>query len=200
MTALQIATTTPDGIGGYLITSNDGWAQSIALNYAPSARTATGPLSFCLEFNEHFDYDFDYHFGLSSAAVHGGEANSDPISVGTGYIFSLFARGGLVGTPAIIQRTIWYLEDERDADGPIQNPGVYDALLTTKFGSVAAAKGDFVAGESAATFGVQVINLGESPNYAGQDQLVYGAPESATWIAAVVVFLLVGIGTWRNSK
>jgi hypothetical protein len=193
MTTLNLSLTTPEGVGGFLIRSSDSWATGIASNYAPSSRTAEGFLSFCLEKNEHFYFDRVYQFGISSAAVHGGEATSDPVSVGTGYLYSLFAQGNLVGTPELIQRTIWYLEDERP-----DNPGIYDVLLSQKFGSVAAAKADFVAGESSATYGVQVINLGESPYYAGQDQLVYGAPETASWMAGTVLVALVAITKWRN--
>jgi hypothetical protein len=188
---ITINTTTPDGVGAYLIRSSDSWAIGIANNYSQSARMADGFLSFCLEYNEHF-YSNSYNFSISSSAVRGGEVDSDPVSVGAGYLYSLYATGNLVGTPELIQRTIWYLEDERP-----DNPGVFDTLLSQKFGSVHNSKMDFVSGESAATYGVQVINVGDYPNYAGQDQLVYGASESASWMACTVLVALVAIAKWR---
>ena len=190
---INITTTTPDGIGGYLITSDDGWATGIASQYAPAATGPVGFLSFCLEYNEHFYPDRSYQFGLSTSAVHGGEVTSDPLSVGSGFLYSLFAKGNLPGTPELIQRTIWYLEDEQ-----ANNPGVYDMLLTSKFGSVELAKQDFIAGESAATYNVQVINVGSYPDYAGQDMMVYGAPETSGIIAGTVLAVLVMITLWRN--
>lgn len=128
-------------------------------------------LSFCLELNEHFTPGQSYSYSISDAAVRGGESVSDPISVGTGYLYSLFAMGSLPGSTTALQRAIWQLEGEI----PL-SPNAFDSVLTEKFGSLATAALDSHKGKTAEDYGVRVINVSTPPRYAGQDQLVYTPP------------------------
>ena len=182
-------------VGGYEIRSTDGWAQDIASTYAPSSRTPLGFLSFCLEKQEEFTFGTQYQFRLSPAAVRGGTFTTDPIAVGTGYLYSLFATGNLPGyaadaaSTAALQNTIWWLEGEQ-----LYAPGPFDGLLTANFITLSAAAGDSYNGNTAASYGVSAINVGTPPLYPGQDQLAYQVPEAGGLeLAATVAVLMLGI-------
>ncbi|MEI2727158.1 MAG: VPDSG-CTERM sorting domain-containing protein [Verrucomicrobiota bacterium] len=106
---------------------------------------------------------------------------SDPVSVGTAYLYSMFAQGSLSGynyssttSAGNLQNTFWFLEGDQPS-----MPNTFLALLTTEFGSVAAAQGDSFTYNNgnvvnAASFGVAALNLGGiANNWPNQDQLVY---------------------------
>lgn len=103
--------------------------------YVPSFQT------FCLEYNE--DAGTPVNYVINSAAVLGGEAVSDPLSMGTAYLYSQFAMGLLpdyfggnrVFEAVSLQFAIWALENEpvaSQADNPyyklaLQHGGTDDA-------------------------------------------------------------------------
>lgn len=110
--------------------------------------------TFCLEMGEHISgYPSTYNVVLNDRAMNGGVVGpppGDPISKGTAWLYHEFQNGTLAvydytnpgrsgsGSSAdLLQRTIWYLEDE---GGSVTN--VFTAALITKFGSIANAKLD----------------------------------------------------------
>ena len=187
------------GSGGeFLVTGANAagvtWATGIAANYAASAKSGTtGFETFCIEYNEHFSPGGDYYSQPSSSAVKGGENIDDKVSVGTAYLYKMFATGSLPGylnnaaSAAALQQTLWFLEEERTSlpGGPlITNPGTWDSLLIGAFGSVydamqdeASYRGGAPVGASA--FEVYALNLDPSngnpltSTWSAQDQLVY---------------------------
>jgi hypothetical protein len=182
------------GIGGEFVVKSDGSAASTAFvnatkaHYSPLAIYSGGFETFCLEYNEHFSPGSSYEYQVSPGAIKGGNTASDPVSVGTAYLYGLFAQGSLASynyssstSAGNLQNTIWFLEGERNGlpAGPlIANPGTFDSLLIAQFGSVAVAQMDSAMSTSyglvnAASFGVAALNLGGGTKWPNQDQLVY---------------------------
>ena len=82
-------------------------------------------MTFCLEFNEHFQYGVEYNFTLADKAMNGGvvpAGTGDPVDDATKWLyyqvrsrvtwtrgsFLKLASGNFVG--AHVQEAIWYLE------------------------------------------------------------------------------------------
>jgi hypothetical protein len=114
---------------------SDWTTGSFATNAAggggPFAAATTGTLlgtstfvTFCLEYNEHFNYGRTYNFTLSDAAVNGGVSGGNPdyLSDATRWIYYQVATGGYsslstwfgtgAGVGARVQEAIWFLEGE----------------------------------------------------------------------------------------
>jgi hypothetical protein len=186
------------GVGGefnaYSATLNP-----ISMGYSPLAIANVGHgvgfQTFCLEYNEEFVPGGTYNYTIGQAAIHGGIANgSDPISLGTAWLYLNFAEGILTGydfTNAAnrttdagqLQDTIWWLEGERP------DPGAGDFfrnLVTTQFGGTANAMAD-----NNGFYGVAVLNLYYLNGDLSQDQLVL-VPDSGT-TAALFGFGLLGL-------
>lgn len=172
-----------------------------AANYSTLALVDSGNTlgfeTFCIEYNEHFSPGSNYNTQVSPGAIKGGNITSDPVSVGTAYLYSLFATGSLTGynynsttSAGNLQNTIWFLEGERNGlpSGPlIADPGTFDTLLTSKFGSNTANwTADSYNGWTAASFGVAALNMGTSPTFPNQDQLIYvGVPDGGTTLILI---------------
>lgn len=172
--------------GGEFTIKGTPWANPA--HYDASTLVAGGFQSFCLERNEGLSGQ-PFWAELSTAAKLGGlgGGSPDPLSIGTAWLYKRFAEGTLFGydyTPGsgreasarALQEAIWYLEDEISLASPLLNP--YIALVDTKFGSLGAAKADYVS--SSAGFTVRVVNLydldlSNNPDYTKpkQDMLVY---------------------------
>jgi hypothetical protein len=146
-------------------------------NYAPStANIANGSFqTFCVEVQEHIYTNTDYKAEINHNAIYGGVVpDGDPISVGTGWLYSQFARGtlagynygvGRIGSADLLQKAIWYLENETG------NPGnnIFLNAAVSHFGTLAAAQAD-----GGWYFGVYALNLTRvSDNLICQDQLIY---------------------------
>jgi len=125
--------------------------------------------TFCIEHTEAIGgYPSTYYATINTDAVFGGTGTSDPISRGTGYLYSQFAKGTLSGynygvgrsvtsgsSDALLQQTIWWLEGEAG------DPGVGNVFrnnLIAAFGDAATAKLD--GGSS--MYGVYAVNLWSS--------------------------------------
>jgi hypothetical protein len=168
----------------------DGALESVLANYDVKATTHGGTRfwTFCLESQEYFQSGKRYDAELSpdGATVPG----NDKISLGTAYLYELFAQGTLDAAlagfsytnvsngGARLQKMIWWLEGE---SGGVLDSGLA-GLLTTQYGSALNAKADY-SGSA-----VKVLNLtkytgtlGNTDGLAGthrQDQLVYfGNPQ-----------------------
>jgi len=131
--------------------------------------------SFCLEVHEYISTNAVYNALKNTNAVKGGVGGpGDPLSQGTGWLYSQFAAGTLPGynflgtiaerkaSARALQNTIWWLEDE-GAD-----PGNAFSIL------VAGQFADPKAG-SASTYGVYALNLtqGQARPLDRQDVLYY---------------------------
>ena len=151
--------------------------------------------SFCLEKNEYVDMGSTYNFSISDRAIAGGIdrgnniPGSDPISVGTAWLYHEFQEGELKGydyntnhghrskSAGYLQNMIWYLEDEQNSYGE-HNP--FKDLLIDKFGSLDNAKLD-----NDGQYPVMVLNLYDRCDHLHQDMLVCDptpVPEPATML------------------
>lgn len=208
------------GVGGEFLVKSDGTAASTAFVdatkafYSPLAIYQGGFETFCIEYNENFNPGSKYEFQVSPGAIKGGQTVSDPVSVGTAYLYGLFAKGtlGTLGgynyasstSAGNLQNTIWFLEGERKGlpSGPfVANPGTFNSLLIAEFGTLANAMLDSATSTSyglvtAASFGVAALNLGGPPTWPNQDQLVYqgGGFRLVPDGGATLMFLGVAIG------
>jgi hypothetical protein len=168
--------------------------------------------TFCLEYHEEFTPGQSYSYAVSPNAIHGGNNVDDPVSAGTAYLYSLFAKGQLTGynyggnlstsaqqtaresSARDLQLTIWYLEGENNT----ADPGTFDQLLKDAFGSVDNARTDgFISSVfgtvNAASFGVAAINLGDN-DFQNQDQLIYSGGGYSPVPDGGTTLMLLGIG------
>jgi len=191
--------------------------------------------TFCLEYNEYFTLGGEYHAAISTAAERGGlggqtSPNSDPLSAGSGYLYTLFATGSLTGytytdgsgpeadgqraqSAEKLQKAFWYLENEMafDAAGGLANPFLLTAL--TKFGNPYS---DFYATRDAAradnngAYDVMVLNIwtenasGDVTQY-NQSQLIMVSPPTTRKVPdGGATLMLLGLGlsgvAWLRRK
>jgi hypothetical protein len=149
-----------------------------------NASTPLGFQTFCLEYNEYISLGGTYDAEIGTAAIRGGvgigsgptSPRSDPISVGTAYLYRLFATGLLdsyyeyqngaqrAKDAESLQKAFWYLEDERTW-AEIGGSNVYVDLALNKFGGEAGARADYTGSN------VAVLNLRSSAGY-HQSQLI----------------------------
>lgn len=178
-----------------------GWTYDVLSLYADDTKDQAGYTNsfqtFCIESNEYLKTDgYEYNVTLNDSAVLGGSGggNPDPLSVGTAYLYELFAKGTLDTLTSYIydetsgtarkdeagkfQQALWALEDE------IPNPSgnEYFDLAVGQFGSIANAKAN-----NAGTYAVKVMNLYGSID-PRQDQLVL-VP-----VPAAVLLGILGLG------
>jgi hypothetical protein len=168
--------------------------------------------SFCIEGNENYTGGGTYYVEVSGSANNGGvntDAN-DPLSVGTAWLYSQFAKGTLSGyvygnsvaaraDASALQNAIWMLENEIAWDG------------SNEFIELAGKQGlgSLSADATAGQFGVSVLNLWTTYNatsgkYSGyaQDQLYYAAnsvPDGGMTLAMAGI-ALAGIAAMRRRK
>jgi len=175
--------------------------------YGAGARNAgTGSFqTFCLEGGENiYPYSATYDAVVQRNAVSGGIGPAgDPLSVGTGWLYSQFASGnwttGLsysyIGTSArradadLFQKAIWWLEGEEGITYDAGNK--FMLAVVTQFGSEAAA-----AADGAWRYGVFALHLTSANGGPVQDQLYYSGvpvPESGATVM-LLGFALAGLG------
>lgn len=171
-------------------------------NYGPNTHDQLQPnppgdfQSFCLERGEGIRHGVRYSFTLSDRAILGGVGpQGDPISIGTAWLYWLFATEQLQGynyTPGDgrkasakeLQRAIWWLEDE--PGGALAD--WIRSLLVAQFGDEHAAKRD-----SQGAFNVKVLNIWGPPTAEyrcgepKQDMLVIQVPDGG------ITLMLLGI-------
>ena len=168
-----------------------GYVNGVTSNFGPAGISSFQ--TFCVERTEFIGgYSQVYNAQLNTHAMFGstGSAPGDPISAGTGWLYSQFAQGLLAGyayagteaqreaSADALQRAFWILEDEIPVEA-----NIFITLLVSQpqFGSLAAAQ----AG-SGTQYGVYAVNLwtGSDPNLnRAQDQLVFSVPDRATTLA-----------------
>jgi hypothetical protein len=163
-------------------------------NYDAKAKVGGGFETFCMEFSEHFTSGNTYNASISDRAMSGGVQgpNGDPVSMGTAFLYSQFAKGVLAGydytTSALarkadalkLQLAIWYLEDEYALTATQIANNEFLQLL-----DLATAKAD-----ANGAYGVGVLNLTTLAGRPAQDQLAFkGVP-----VPEPMTLLLFGLG------
>jgi hypothetical protein len=115
-----------------------------------------GVQTFCIEYNEYIELGGVYDAAISTGSIYGGVAGgvdpdgggplpkTDQISIGTAYLYTLFATGTLSGynytngsgreaSAVMLQKAIWYLEDEITLTDAQKNSNTF---LTGAFGAI----------------------------------------------------------------
>jgi len=153
--------------------------------------------TFCIEYTEHISIGTTYNFSISDRAILGGvSSGGDPISVGTAWLYYMFATGQLSGYDYIgsdrsadagaLQATIWWLE------GEASDPG-----STNEFRSLVTAKFVNPMDDNNWQYPVAVLNLYTSTGGLAQDQLVL-VPEPSTLL--LMGAGLIGIGVFGRKR
>lgn len=198
------------GGGEFNITPLSGWGANPLAGYVPTTTEVVGQTtafrSFCLEKNE-YTLTGELDVEISGKAYKGGlntvnQPPGDPISKGTAWLYSQFARGQLSGynyvkdDPArdtqagLLQEAIWALEGEISA--PANNP-YYNAAIAPAVGGTADAPLGYL--------GVYALNItttqaGQEPYR--QDMLYYAVPEPSTYLAGLGAVGLLGASAVRR--
>ena len=181
-----------------------GYVDGKTKNFGPSGISSFQ--SFSIEKSESLLPWIPYDAQLNTKAVNGGVGPAgDPISKGTGWLYSQFARGVLAGysydgtspsrksSASLLQKAIWWLEGESHGFSA-SNP--FMVAVVANFGTKAEAKSD-----GGAAYGVSALNLTINHHWdreedddddddeqehsykkRGQDQLFYkpvGVPQAA---------------------
>jgi hypothetical protein len=177
--------------GEFTLTAVGGWLDLAA--YDPGVTTGisaagiTSFQSFCIEKSEVIDGGATYNAAVTGNAMNGGVGpGGDPVSVGTGWLYSQFAQGTLDdyvysgsswarrASAAELQEAIWWLE----GDGSYDRHNVFIVAVMAEFRSKSAAKAD-----GGAQYGVYALNLwsgNESTRHRAQDQLYFkGLPTAS---------------------
>jgi hypothetical protein len=177
--------------GEFTLQDVGGWLDLVG--YKAGVTSGIGPddilsfQSFCIEKSEVIDGGTTYNAALSQNAMNGGVSHGgDPVSVGTGWLYSQFAQGALGdyaysgstwarrASAAELQNAIWWLE----GDGAYDRHNDFMVAVVAEFGSKSAAKAD-----GGAQYGVYALNLwsGNDPTrHRAQDQLYFqGLPTAS---------------------
>jgi hypothetical protein len=188
---------------GYTIANGTtlGTANGTAMNVGFGG--LVGFQTFCLEYNEYVSSGGIYDAAISLGSIYGGVAGgvdpdglgpkpkTDPISVGTAYLYTLFATGMLTGYDYIngdgressavtLQKAIWYLEDEISLTQTQKNNNIFltGAIgAITKFGDgTGIGMGGAKANNDFNIYHVGALNLWGGSSTPKQDQLIMLQP------------------------
>jgi hypothetical protein len=174
--------------------------------YASTTAGANWFQTFCIERTETFSPNTTYEVQLNNNAIYNNTSGgSDPISMGTAWLYSQFAKGtlnnydytygtGRIGSATTLQLALWWLEGEANTGDQSANifiTAIPDAAWRG-FNSTVAANG---------AFGVKAMNLfdvGKLNNYdfRHQDMLVV-VPEPTTVLAGALLLLPFAASTIR---
>jgi hypothetical protein len=208
-----------DGLGGgefTAITNNPSLDISSysALAKMNSPSGLLGFETFCLEFHEEFYPGNPYAYTSSNTVYNGGVGPAgDPLSIGTAWLYSQFAKGLLtnyhyatataldqaqrVSDALILQETFWYLEDEKwDSNGTLVGLPTNQKFLNLLPG-ISDNKND-----ANGLYGTEALNLTSIVNNRtvnDQSQLYYHqVPDSGTSIVLLGITLLGMAGLRRR--
>jgi len=191
------------GLGGEFTATPSAGLNWLLNNYDSKVVAKTGTFqTFCMEFNEHISINTPYNAVLSNAATNGGVSGggvnkSDPLSIGTAYLYDQFAKGALAGyeyntsginesgreaSAAALQNTIWWLEGEQGKP----NNSFVDLVISQFKGETNAML------DNNGSFAVRVVNLIAKDGTASQDQLAAVPIPSALYLLAPGLLGLIG--------
>ena len=159
--------------GGEFSLIPNGWAWDPLVYYADSTKNVfPGSFqTFCVETMEDAGIGSTWNVSISDAAIKGGEPVSDPLSIGTAWLYHEFQAGtldnydytpgaGRVASAQDLQFTIWWLEDEGYSD-----PGnAFSQMVKDKFADPQA--------DNNGAYAVRVLNLTDDEGNLKQDMLV----------------------------
>ncbi|MEN6350194.1 MAG: VPLPA-CTERM sorting domain-containing protein [Syntrophomonas sp.] len=210
--AYQVTTTGGGGFGIYQYLSGGEFTLQVdndllpVLNYYSPLTSNQGNTrntfqSFCLELTEDIEPNTTYNAAISNAAVAGGVGGAtngvDPISLGTAWLYSAFAKGTLAGydfagtiaerkaSAFDLQYAIWWLEDEKAYDAS----NIFIQAAIAMFSDAATAKAD-----SNGAYNVMALNLTDvATGDLRQDQLVVVPIPSAIWLLGTAFMGLIGV-------
>ena len=208
-------------VAGYQGSPNNGGGEFTAYNlnglnnvsYADVTKNIPGTpnnvdsfQTFCIETNEFTTNPMN--FVVTSAASGGGilGPSPDPISKGTAWLYSQFAKGALDGydydpadghraaDAALLQKAIWALEDEDgNPDYSVSGNAYYTLAMNHIGGGVVGVEADAAQGY----LGVYVLNNTKNDGSAAQDFLYYTVPDGGATLA-LLGFSLMGLGIMRR--
>lgn len=167
--------------------------------------------TFCIENSSPYEYiekNTAYNVAVNTKAVDGGNGggtNGDPLSKGTGWLYSQFATGTLNdynfsntssrnADAALLQNAIWWLEGE--AGLAFDSNNKFMAAVEKEFVSQDAAKAD-----GAWLYNVYALNMTKvTTGGKAQDQLYYRVPDGGLTLAMLGLGLAgVGLVARRRS-
>jgi hypothetical protein len=198
------------GLGGeFTLNPLTGWLSLAAYGSSTQNVGVSGTFqTFCIEGNETISgYSATYNAALSQNAMYGSQPTTgDPISVGTGWLYSQFAQGTLAGynfggttaqrqaSAGLLQNAIWWLEGEEGITYNSANPFMFAVVQQFQTPAAAMADGGW-------NYGVYALNLwavgGTLETSRVQDQLFYQVPDGGTTLM-LLGGALVGIGALRR--
>jgi hypothetical protein len=176
-------TLTPINPTGWLSLSSYG-AQAKNVGVAGTFQT------FCIDGADYiYPYNATYNAQVGRNAVRSNTGSGgDPLSVGTGWLYSQFASGtwatGLAynysGSDSarrsdadLLQKALWWLEGQEGITYAAQNK--YMLAVVNYFGGQSAAKAD-----GGWLYGVYALNLTTATGGRAQDQLYYHVPDGGS--------------------
>lgn len=182
--------------GEFTLTPTTAWLDLSGYSSKASNIASTGSFqTFCIEGGEYIYPLSTVDAAISKNAIWGGVGPAgDPLSVGTGWLYSRFASGTLDyaygGTLAErqadadqLQKAIWWLEGEETSTYSSTNKYIIEVLTAFNNDEAAAKNG------GAWTYGVFALNLtSNSGTSRYQDQLYYRVPDGG------LTLLLLGLG------
>lgn len=188
------------GSGGeFTLLPSDGVDLSLYSSLTKNVGGTQGTFqSFCVEHDEYISGNTTYAAQINDVAVDGGAGgpSPDPLSLGTAFLYKLFASGSLVGydytrnnssVVQALQNAIWYLEEEISLSKPLNN--IFLNYVNGQIdGGLAAAMGD-----NNGTYNVGVLNLTDrvTGRKVAQDQLVM-VPVPDGGITVLLLGLVLG--------
>jgi hypothetical protein len=157
--------------------------------------------TFCLEAGETISAYGTYTALISNKAITGSAGpGGDPISIGTAYLYSQFAAGTLTGydytnpgrsgaanSADLLQKAIWFLEDE--------STGVETSFYALVAGLFADPKAD-----AKGAYNVMALNLYTASGALAQDVLTVVPIPAAAWLLGSGLLGLVAIRRRRVKK
>jgi len=118
--------------------------------------------TFCLEENEYFVPGNNYTYVTNTAAVLGGNGGpSDPISIGTAYLYDKFLNEGgnySAADQKALQEAIWFLEDETT-----QCTGDCRTVLNLAEAALNGKTDEQMKANADGAYGVVALNLTNGP-------------------------------------
>ena len=150
--------------------------------------------TFCIEMSETISLNTTYNATISTSAFNGGVGPAgDPVSIGTAYLYSLFATRVLSGydytngpgraaSATLLQDAFWVLEEDKTPEQI--GPNAFLNLAMAQFGGTLAGAR---ANNNVSLYQVYALNLTDDQGALKQSQLIL-VPDGG------VTLMLLGFG------